>query len=133
MIKIFGQWKVVNEGIVTIPGCEYYWISKENIMQNDTEYAKKLMKCPSVNNQSLRKAYRYAYKYFHAMTKFTSKSHPEIYKAMMAEFKELQWYKSNKGLTTKTSEGLNITVFRADDDKWKWVYDEISQVVLIRI
>ena len=46
MIKNFGQWQVVKDGIETVPGGEYYWISKEDIMDKNTAYAKELMKFP---------------------------------------------------------------------------------------
>jgi len=83
------------------------------------------MKDTMVNNQSLTRAFKYAYKYFHAMTKFTSKSNPEIYKAMISEFNRLEWDKSSKGFTAKTSDGFYITVFVNSKEKWKWAYDEI--------
>ena len=107
MIKNFGQWQMVRDGIETISGSEYYWISKQDVMSKNTAYTKELMKFPTVNNQSLITTFKYAYKYFHAMTKFTTKSHPEIYKAMINELNKLEWCESEKGFTTKTSEVVN--------------------------
>ena len=125
MIKSFGQWRVVKDGIETAPGCEYFWISKKDIMNKNTAHAEELKKLPNIHYPSLVTAFGYAYKYFHAMTKYTMKSHPEVYEAMMDEFNELQWHESENGFTAETSEGFNISVFRHNNEKWKWVYDDI--------
>lgn len=126
MIKNFGQWKVVNDGIETNVGYEYLWISKKDIMARDTSYANTLMKGPSIDKRSLRTAFRYSYKYFHAMTKYTSKSHPGIYKEMVAEFKDVEWQKSvNGNYITQVFKGIIITVYKNSKDRWAWVYDGI--------
>lgn len=125
MIKSFGQWIVVKDGIETAVGYEYWSIPKNNIMQKNVSLANELCKMPSINNKSLSDAFKFAYMYFHAMTSYSAKSHPEIHKKMMSEFKELEWHKSAKGnYTVQVSEGFNITVFKKKD-RWVWVYEDI--------
>lgn len=126
MIKNFGQWIVVKDGIETSVGYGYCWISKDDVMSKNTSYAKTLMQEPSINIKSLQEAFEFAYRYFHAMTTYSAKSHPQIHKKMMSEFKELQWHKSERGnYTTPIFEGFNITVFKNEKDRWAWVYDDI--------
>jgi len=125
MTIYFDSWKVVKDGIETVPGYEYQWISKADIMTRNMEKVRVILMIPGVDEQSLRKAFMYAYRYFHAMTKYSLKTHPEVYRSMMMEYQELKWHESNKGFTARTSEGLYITVFRDDNTKWKWVFDGI--------
>ena len=126
MIKNFGQWIVVKDGIETSIGYEYCWISKEDVMSKNTSYSDKLMENPSIYDKSLTQALEFAYKYFHAMTQYSAKSHPQIHKKMMSERKELKWYKSAKGnYTDQISEGFNITVYENNNGRWEWVYDNI--------
>lgn len=125
MTKYFGSWKIVDDGIETVPGCQYYWISREDIMNKNVDLVNSISKIPGSYRQSMMKALVYAYKYFHAMTKYSHSSHPEIYNAMMSKYKELEWQESPKGYTARTSAGINITVFRNGKNGWKWVFDEV--------
>ncbi len=126
MIKNFGQWIVVKDGIEMTVGYGYWSISKEDIMQKNVSLAKELCKMPSINNKSLSDAFKFAYRYFHAMTPYSAKSHPEIHKKMISEFKELQWHKSAKSnYTVQVSEGFNVTIFKNDKNRWAWVYDGV--------
>jgi len=126
MIKNFGQWEVVKDGIQTIAGYEYFHISKDKIMNNDRTLARRLMEISSINKKSLISAFEYAYRYFHAMSKYTAKSHPEEYKHMSAQFKDLTWIKTEKGnFTVRTPEGINITVYKNSKGRWAWIYNDI--------
>jgi hypothetical protein len=56
MIKSFGQWIVVNEGIETGYWHPYYGVSKYDIMNKDMSEIDELLNNPAINRQSLQNA-----------------------------------------------------------------------------
>ena len=124
MIKSFSQWKVVKDGIEAGQGCNYWWISKDDIMRKNMVPVNDLSQNPLIHQQSLLNAYHYAYRYFHAMTQY-SKSHPDIYKRMESEYARLEWVTSLKGnYTLQVSNGFFITIYpHPNDGRWAWVFD----------
>ncbi|MHB9069642.1 MAG: hypothetical protein ACYC54_04655 [Sedimentisphaerales bacterium] len=128
MIKSFGQWNVVSDGIETNRYfTTYHWISKKDIMNRNTDSARNTLECPGVNKDSLIKAFKYAHKYFHAVKpSYSVKSDPEIYKEMLDEFETVRWVTSVAGnFTVLVDEGFNITVYKNKKGRWTWVFADI--------
>jgi hypothetical protein len=126
MIKSFGQWIVVNEGIETGYWHPYYGVSKYDIMNKDMSEIDELLNNPAINRQSLQNACNYGYRYFHALNQYST-SHPHIYSQMMAEYEGLKWGLSlNGNYTLQVPEGFTITVYKKPDtERWTWVFHDI--------
>jgi len=126
-IKRFEEWVVVKDGIQTVPGMSYLFISKEEIMELDFVNLQRFLKFQWVKKNALKRAYSYAYEYFHAMTFYTEKSHSEIYKAMSERYELIQWFINVSGYHIyKVPEDFYITVFRdkKKPNRWTWAYKE---------
>jgi hypothetical protein len=126
-IKRFKEWVVVKDGIQTVPGMPYFYISKEEIMSLDFTNLQRFLKLQWVKKNALKRAYSYAYEYFHAMTFYTKKSHPETYKAMSECYELIKWGISVSGNHIfEVPEGFYITIFRDKKrpNRWTWAYKE---------
>lgn len=126
-IKRFKEWVIVQDGIQTVPGMPYWYISKEEIMSLDLTNVRRFLKFKGVNEKALKNAYSYAFKYFHAMTFYTKKSHPVIYKVMSEHYELIKWFINASGNHIfKVPEDFYITIFRDKNrpNRWTWAYEE---------
>lgn len=127
-IKTFGQFKITKEGIETVGNCKYVWINREDIMQGNQKPVEDILQLPWVCKSDLKKAYRYAKKYYYQFEKLTKETDPDKYERMMDEYEDLSWKKNKKGNHIAIIElGGFITVFRDNRDpaRWKWVTEGV--------
>ena len=122
--KIFGQFRVDEDGIVTVPGFQYRYVNKEDIIRGNYQPSRDIVKLDWVSKNDFCRAYEYAEKIFCQNQNTATHLNSEQHAQMIDEFKRLPWKKNPKGNhVTVTEQGDSITVFKdpSSPDRLKWV------------
>ena len=126
--KTFGQFRVDEDGIVTVPGLQYRYVNKEDIIRGNYQPARNMLKLDWVSKNDFCRAYKYAEKIFCQNENTVSNLNSEQQAQILDEFKDLPWKKNKKGNhIAVTEQGDTITVFKdpMNLDKLKWVSGDI--------